>query len=116
MIRTVKSCELAHIGGCNGRLERAHLDSNFTNNDRANIKIFCKAHHTLYDNGRIDLANPVMPPFHVGSDGERRYERVTQIPCICVRCQKVFYETDRGRAARRKYCSKSCLAKAIHGR
>jgi hypothetical protein len=66
-------CELAHIGGCGGRIEVAHLDHDpWNNNDPANLKALCASHHKLYDNGRIDLSNPQMPAFYVSS-GKRRY-------------------------------------------
>jgi hypothetical protein len=69
------SCEWAHIGGCKGKIDAAHLDGDFTNGDRSNIKSLCRSHHSLLDNGRIDPTKPVMPDFYVDGGGKRRYKK-----------------------------------------
>lgn len=74
--RGVRVCEWAHIGGCKGLLEVAHLDGNAFNNDPGNLKKLCRSHHSLLDRGtvgKIDAATPVMPMFYVDSGGKRRY-------------------------------------------
>jgi len=77
VVPAVTSCALALIGGCGGRIERAHIDHNPLNNVRQNITTLCKSHHNLYDFGRITLTNPVMPPFYVDARGKRRYPQKT---------------------------------------
>lgn len=67
------ACELEHIGGCLGRKEVHHLDTDVHNNDLSNLMRLCMAHHRLVERGVVDLANPAMPRFHV-SGGKRRYE------------------------------------------
>ncbi len=67
------ACAWAHIGYCYGALDCAHLDQNPLNNAPDNLLGLCRSHHFLYDRGRIDLANPVMPPFYVDRSGKRRY-------------------------------------------
>ena len=66
-------CELEHITGCGGRIEVHHVDGDYNNNDIANLMRLCDCHHGLVENGRIDLADPVMPRYRV-SGGKRRYE------------------------------------------
>jgi len=65
-------CELVRIGGCSPRLHVHHIDGNPFNNDPANLMRLCMSHHALVERDRIDLDNPVMPPFTISS-GKRRY-------------------------------------------
>jgi len=76
----LERCELSHIGGCMGRLARAHVDHNPLNNAAENLKVLCDSHHRLYDFGRIDLANPVMPAFRL--KGGRRLYAHNYIPAL----------------------------------
>lgn len=69
----VAACEWAHIGGCLGHLQVAHVNGDERDNSSGNLLKLCQAHHRLLDNGRIDPAAPVMPAFITGSDGKRRY-------------------------------------------
>jgi hypothetical protein len=66
-------CALQHIGGCLGRIDCAHIDGNPFNNHPDNLMNLCHSHHRLFDLGRIDPANPTMPPFRVDPSGKRRY-------------------------------------------
>jgi hypothetical protein len=59
-----------------GRLmlcECDHRDKDPGNNAVDNLMALCQSHHTLVDQGRIDLAEPVMPPFYIDLRGKRRY-------------------------------------------
>ena len=87
-------CELEHIGHCKGNLQVAHLDQDPWNNDPANLKTLCASHHALYDRGRIDLTNPIMPPFYVDGGGnpglasvchplEKRKFSIAELKRIC---------------------------------
>ena len=67
------TCALAHIGHCQGPIDTAHLDQDPTNNAPENLAGLCHSHHALYDRGRIDIANPVMPEFYIDRRGKRRY-------------------------------------------
>jgi hypothetical protein len=70
----VSRCELAFIGGCSGRIEVAHVDTNPQNNAVENLLKLCRTHHCLIDNGKIDLDNPRMPEFYVShGQPKRRY-------------------------------------------
>lgn len=66
-------CVLTSIGGCSGRVEVHHVDEDPWNNDLANLRPLCTTHHRLVHQGRIDLENPVMPPYYVDGSGKRRY-------------------------------------------
>ena len=68
------ACSLAHIGGCSHRVEVHHIDGCTVNNSPSNLIALCTSHHRLVENGRIDLANPIMPRFVV-KGGKRRYEK-----------------------------------------
>lgn len=65
-------CELESIGDCAGVIDVHHVDKNPMNNAPENRKVLCRCHHRLVESGRIDLANPVMPPFVIRG-GKRRY-------------------------------------------
>lgn len=67
-------CTWGYIGGCKGPIQVAHVDGNFTNNAASNRVALCVSHHRLLDNRRIDPLNPVMPSFHTGTNGKRRYD------------------------------------------
>lgn len=111
VVPTLDGCEWAQIGGCGGPLQRAHLDGNPLNNVRENIKVLCNSHHFLYDKGRIDPANPVMPEFFI-SGGKRRYRpRLTQRICKLASCGKPF----ASESTARRYCSPICAAVAHAG-
>ncbi len=69
----VRVCQYAHLGGCLGVLDVAHVDGNEFNNARTNLLKLCRAHHRLVDNGKIDPRAPVMPAFYVDGSGKRRY-------------------------------------------
>lgn len=72
----ITECQLAHIGGCDGVIDRAHVDQDPLNNDLDNIMVLCRSHHRLYDYGWIDLSNPVMPEIVVVyANGKRRYRK-----------------------------------------
>lgn len=104
VVRQMERCELEHIGSCLGALQRAHVDGNPLNNARENIKVLCDSHHGLYDNGKIDLANPVMPDFFV-SGGERRYRpRLKPRTCRLATCARPFTSEASGS----RYCSPEC--------
>jgi hypothetical protein len=66
-------CELHRIGDCLGIIDVHHVDSDFTNNEPTNLMKLCRAHHRLVENGKIDLAHPVMLTFYVDASGKRRY-------------------------------------------
>lgn len=68
------ACAWAHIGYCQGPIQVAHLDQNPVNNSPSNLLPLCASHHFLYDRGRIDRNNPVMPRFYYDRSGKRRYE------------------------------------------
>jgi hypothetical protein len=104
VVPVVTSCALAHIGGCGGRIERAHVDHNPLNNERQNITTLCKSHHNLYDFGRITLDNPVMPPFRIDARGDRRYPQKTLHAHTCPVCGV----TVRTVKPIQVCCSKSC--------
>jgi len=70
--RNVYSCEWERIGECGGPLDVCHVNGNETDNDPHNLLKLCRSHHRLLDAGRIDPANPIMPPFKI-SGGKRRY-------------------------------------------
>lgn len=74
LIPVTSHCDLAHIGGCQGRIARAHVNHDPLHNTRDNLLMLCDSHHRLYDNGTIDLENPVMPKFYVDARGRRRYQ------------------------------------------
>ena len=106
VVPTLDRCDLEHIGCCHGELQRAHLDGNPLNNDRANIKVLCDSHHGLYDNEKIDLNNPVMPDFFI-SGGKRRYRpRLKARICKRESCRKPF----TSESAPQRYCSDECSA------
>jgi hypothetical protein len=107
VVPVVTSCALEHIGGCGGRIERAHIDHNPLNNDRQNITTLCKSHHNLYDFGRITLTNPVMPPFYVDARGARRYPQKALHAHPCQLCGVVVQTRKIVQAC----CSKSCAQK-----
>jgi hypothetical protein len=71
-ICTDRLCEIDRIGNCSGRIEIHHKDGNPMNNEPSNLIALCTSHHRLVEQGRIDLANPVMPPFVIRG-GIRRY-------------------------------------------
>lgn len=75
LTKHITACQLAHIGGCGGMLDRAHIDQDPTNNAPENIMVLCRSHHRLHDHGWIDLANPVMPRFYTDASGKRRYRK-----------------------------------------
>ena len=79
-VRQRKQCELAHIGHCFGRLDVAHLDQNHHNTAPSNLMTLCRSHHFLYDHGRIDMSNPVLPAFYVDISGKRCYLRAKARP------------------------------------
>ena len=72
LLHDCSKCELAHIGGCSGRVEIHHKDDCPMNNEEGNVIALCTSHHRLIHNGRIDLQQPVMPPFVIRG-GKRRY-------------------------------------------
>lgn len=72
LLHDCSSCELIALGGCSGRIEIHHKDSCPTNNTEQNRIALCTSHHRLVENGRIDLAAPVMPQFVIRG-GKRRY-------------------------------------------
>ena len=107
VVPVVTSCALEHIGGCGGRIERAHVDHNPLNNDRQNITTLCKSHHNLYDFGRITLTDPVMPPFYVDARGNRRYPPKPRYAHVCQLCGVTMRSSKRVQVC----CSKSCAQK-----
>lgn len=108
LIPVTEACTLAHIGGCGGPLQRAHLDGNPLNNVSTNVRVFCNSHHFLYDRGRIDLSNPVMPEFFI-SGGSRRYRpRLKPRICKLPSCAKPF----TSESAPNRYCSPECSSSA----
>lgn len=72
-VQTSRSCRLATVGGCKGRIEVHHRDGDVFNNTRENLIPLCVAHHRLVGRGRIDLDAPRMPAFIVDGSGKRRY-------------------------------------------
>lgn len=72
-LKSRDACELAHIGGCLGKIQVHHKDKDPGNNAEDNLMSLCIAHHSLVDAGRINLEAPVMPPFYVDRSGKRRY-------------------------------------------
>ncbi len=78
-LRNPQDCELKSIGHCLGPLEVHHKDGNPVNNENNNLMSLCMSHHKLVEHGRIDLTNPVMPPFYVSS-GKRRYAYEQRMP------------------------------------
>ena len=104
VVPVVTVCALEHIGGCGGRIERAHIDHNPLNNNRQNITTLCKSHHNLYDFGRISLVNPIMPPFYVDARGNRRYPQKALHEHICQFCGMSVWTVSIVQAC----CSKSC--------
>lgn len=108
VVPTLDRCELEYIGGCNGALQRAHLDGNPLNNVRSNIKVLCDSHHGLYDNGSLDLSDPKMPEFFV-SGGKRRYRpRLKTRVCKLASCARPF----TSESAPQRYCSEDCASTA----
>lgn len=73
LLRPRVRCELEQIGGCLGRLEVAHLNEEPKDNRLENLMVLCKAHHTLVDNGKIDVNAPAMPVYYIDRSGKRRY-------------------------------------------
>ena len=74
-ITDASACAWERITGCKGPIQVAHVNGDFTNNDHYNLLPLCASHHHLLDRGRIDPANPVMPPFYVDGSGKRRYRK-----------------------------------------
>lgn len=72
LLHDCSSCELIAIGGCSGRVEIHHKDGCPTNNVEQNRIALCTCHHRLVENGRINLAAPVMPQFVIRGE-KRRY-------------------------------------------
>ena len=70
--KSINVCEWAHIGGCKGIIDVAHIDGDHFNNADENIVSLCRCHHRLMDHGRIDPKEPVMPEFVIRG-GKRRY-------------------------------------------
>jgi len=76
-------CKLKHIGGCSTKLEIHHIDKDFNNNSLDNLICLCASHHHLVESGKIDLQDPVMPPYYISPGGQRVYPKgEVQIPRI----------------------------------
>lgn len=108
LVPTTDRCELEHIGACHGDLQRAHVDHNPLHNVSENIKVLCRRHHSLYDRGRIDLVNPVMPSRYF-SGGSWRYDvRLVERTCQSLSCRQPFTSASKSQ----RYCSPQCAAAA----
>ena len=70
-------CSWLSIGYCKGKIQVAHVNGDYTNNDASNRLALCVSHHSLLDNGRINPNNPIMPPFYIDGSGKRRYPKDT---------------------------------------
>lgn len=108
LIPVADSCSLEYIGHCGGPLQRAHLDGNPLNNVSTNVRVSCASHHALYDRGKIDLSNPVMPEFFVSGGSRRYHSRLKPRICKLANCGQLF--TSESMAQR--YCSEACAAVA----
>jgi hypothetical protein len=108
LIKTMKNCTWLHVGHCKGPLQRAHIDHNPLRNVESNVIVLCARHHRLYDRGRIDLKNPIMPSFYVDSGGKARY-RPRDSEWRCANCGKVFIRPLNGH--RYRFCSLDCFQK-----
>lgn len=68
---------------CNGRIEVAHIDQNFNNNDIANIRPLCATHHRILDTHYADGMRlehlPGLKLDYYISSGKRRYRKTSFI-------------------------------------
>jgi hypothetical protein len=69
----VTACQMAHLGGCLGPLDVAHVDGNEANNTPGNLAKWCRAHHMLWDRRRITRQALRMPAYWTRGDGKRVY-------------------------------------------
>jgi len=70
-------CEISN-NDCNGKLEIAHLDGDYTNNNINNLACLCKAHHTILDKRNLSLnrLKSMRLDYYVDKSGKRRYKSV----------------------------------------
>jgi hypothetical protein len=73
-----KNCSTCEINDnvCSGRLEIAHLDQDFLNNEPSNLAKLCLAHHKLLDHGKRTFSELKSTKFvfYVDKSGHRRYK------------------------------------------